>query len=97
MIYRFHPVAETEHFQTIQFYESRSAGLGGDYLQEFEQVMEHVVEAPHRYRIERKPNIRRASLTRFPYKVIYRELEGYVQVLAISHKRRRPAYWAGRL
>lgn len=97
MIYRFHPVAEAEHYEAIQFYESRSPGLGGDYLLEFEQIMEHVVEAPHRFRIERKPDIRRASLTRFPYKIIYRTAEGYVQVLAVSHKRRRPGYWARRL
>lgn len=97
MIYRFHPAAEAEHYETIRFYESRGIGLGGDYLLEFEQVMKHVVEAPHRYRIERKPNIRRASLMRFSYKIIYRELERHVQVLAVSHKRQRPGYWAGRL
>lgn len=97
MIYRFHPVAEAEHLETIQFYESRSTGLGNDYLLEFEQVMGHVVEAPHRHRIERKPNIRKVSLKRFPYGIVYRTLEGYVQVLAVSHKRRRPGYWAGRL
>lgn len=97
MIYRFHPVAATEHYEIVEFYESCSTGLGRAYLLEFEQVMEQVVEAPHRYRIERSPNIRRASLPQFPYKVIYRELEGYVQVLAVSHQRRRPSYWAGRL
>ena len=97
MSYRFHPAAEAEHYEAVQFYESCSVGLGGDYLAEFEQVMEHVGSAPHRYRIERPPNIRRASLVRFPYKVIYREVEGDIQVLSVSHKRRRPAYWAERL
>jgi hypothetical protein len=28
--YRFHPLAEAEHYETIRFYESRSAGLGSD-------------------------------------------------------------------
>lgn len=97
MIYRFHPAAETENYETILFYESQSAGLGADYLLEFERVMEFVAATPHRYRIERQPNIRSVSLMRFPYKVIYRQLEDCVQVLAVAHKRRRPGYWAGRL
>lgn len=97
MRYRFHPAVEAEHYETIQFYESRSKGLGSDDLIEVERVMQRVVEAPQRYRVERGPNIRSASLVRFPYKIIYRELEGEVQVLAVSHKRRRPGYWASRV
>lgn len=97
MTYRFHPLAEAEHYEAIQFYESRSAGLGRDYLSEFEQLMDNVVEAPHRCRIERKPDVRRATLRRFPYKVVYREFEAHIQILAVSHKRRRPGYWASRL
>ena len=97
MIYRFHPAAETEHYETILFYQLHSVGLGADYLLEFERIMQLVVAAPQRYRIERQPNIRQASLTRFPYKVIYRELEGCVQILSVAHKRRRPSYWAGRI
>lgn len=36
MIYRFHPAAAGEHLDNVAFYESRQAGLGGDYLAEFE-------------------------------------------------------------
>lgn len=97
MSYRLHPAAEAEHFEIITFYESRRPGLGDAYLREFEQVMDHVAGAPHRYRIERKPDIRQVSLIRFPFKVIFREVGDCVQVLAISHKRRRPGYWIGRL
>lgn len=95
MIYRFHSFAEP-NLEAIQFYESRSAGLGGDYLLEFEQVMQRVIETPHRPRIERKPDIRAVSLKRFPYSIVYRELDDLFQVLAVSHKRRRPGYWSGR-
>ena len=94
---RFHEAAETEHLEAIAFYESRQAGLGGDYLEEFEAALSRVAEAPARFRIERKPNIRRLSLIRFPLKIIFRELNGVVQILAVAHKRRRAVYWAGRL
>ncbi|MGI8739750.1 MAG: type II toxin-antitoxin system RelE/ParE family toxin [Gammaproteobacteria bacterium] len=97
MNYRFHPAAEAEHLETIAFYESRRPGLGDRYLREFEQVMTHVAQASHRYRIERKPNIRRVSLVRFPLSVIFRNVGNSVQVLAVSHKRRRPGYWIDRL
>lgn len=93
MSYYFHPGAEAEHFETIAFFESRQLGLGAAYLSELEALMVNVVYAPHRCRIERKPNIRCVSLKRFPFKVIFRDVEGVVQVLAISHKRRRPDYW----
>jgi plasmid stabilization system protein ParE len=95
--YQFHPAAEAEHFETIEFFETRGCGLGAAYLSEFERAMERIIDAPHRYRIERKPNIRRLSLMQFPLKIIFRESNGSVQVLAVSHKRRRPGYWAGRL
>jgi hypothetical protein len=42
--------------------------------------MEHVVEAPHRYRIERNPDIRRVGVERFPFHVVFRETPNGVQV-----------------
>jgi len=95
--YYFHPGAEAEHFEAIAFFESRQLGLGASYLAEFEELMANVVQTPHHYRIERKPNIRRVSLGRFPFKVIFRDVESIVQILAVSHKRRRPDYWLNRL
>lgn len=68
-----------------------------DYLLQFEAAMLKVMDAPERFRIEQKPDIRRALLMRFPYKIIYRLLEGQVQVLATAHKRRQPGYWLGRI
>ena len=97
MSYYFHPGAEAEHFEAIAFFESRQHGLGAAYLTELEKLMTKVVLAPHRYRVERKPNIRRVSLQRFPFEVIFRDVEGVVQILAVAHKRRRPDYWLNRL
>lgn len=97
MSYYFHPGAEAEHFEAIAFFESRQPGLGASYLAEFEELMGNVVQASYHYRIERKPNIRRVSLRRFPFQVIFRDVEGVLQILAVSHKRRRPDYWLDRL
>ena len=96
MTYRFHPEAVAEHYEVIAFYESRLPGLGADYLAEFESLMLRVVQMPQAFRVEHQPGIRRVHLMRFPFTVIYREVEGAVQVLAVAHKRRRPHYWASR-
>ena len=40
--------------------------------------------------------LRRWSLRRFPYYVIYRAGEGTLFVLAVAHERRRPHYWSDR-
>ena len=97
MSYTFHPAAEAEHLETIAYYESKRPGLGAMYLTEFEQVLEVLCKAPHRYPIEKKPNIRRIRLKNFPFTVLYRISLDSVQVLAVAHYRRRPQYWLGRL
>lgn len=96
MNYEFHPAAEAEHLETVAYLESKRPGLGALYLAEFEHLMGLVCEAPHRYRIERQPDVRLTQMTRFPYTVLYREAAGIVQVLAVAHHRRRPNYWLGR-
>ena len=96
MNYFFHPAAETEHLESVVFYESKRPGLGATYLLEFEFIMKNICENPHRYPIEKKPDIRRSRMKRFPFTVIYREFSDSIQILALAHNRRRPQYWLGR-
>lgn len=97
MTYSFHPAAEAEYLESVAYYESKKSGLGASYLAEFEITMTTVCAAPHRYPIEKQPDIRRIRLKRFPYTLLFRELSDTVQVLAIAHNRRRLQYWLGRL
>ena len=96
MNYFFHPAAEAEHLESIAYYESKRSGLGATYLAEFEQLMTVVCEAPHRFAIEKQPDVRRIVMEKFPFSILYREFLNSVQVLAIAHHRRRPQYWLGR-
>ena len=96
MSYSFHPAAEAEHLESVAYYESKQAGLGASYLAEFERTMSTVCDAPHRYPVEKQPDVRRVRMKRFPFAVLFRESAGSVQVLAIAHIRRRPQYWLGR-
>ena len=97
MSYIFHPNAETEHLESVAFYETKKAGLGASYLSEFESTMAAVCENPHRYPAEQQPNIRRVRMKRFPYNILFKETANTVQVLAVAHKRRHPKYWQSRL
>lgn len=97
MSYYFHPAAEAEYLESIVYYESKQAGLGASYLAEFERTMSDACGAPHRYPIEKHPDVRRIRMNRFPFAVLFRESSGTVQVLAVAHNRRRPQYWLGRL
>ena len=96
MIYQFHPEAEGEHLETIAYYETQRAGLGASYLTEFEAILELICESPTRYPVQRDPDVRRVTLRRFPFSVLFRESDDTVQVLAVAHHRRRPSYWLSR-
>jgi toxin ParE1/3/4 len=95
--YGFHAAAEAEHLEQVAYYELQRVGLGARYLAEVEGALQFVSGAPHRFPIERAPNIRRFRIKRFPYTLIFREADGIVQVLAVAHHRRRPGYWVSRL
>lgn len=92
----FHAAAEAEHLDQIAYYESMQSGLGARYLEDFEDALARIVEAPGRYRIERAPDLRVIELRRFPFSLIYRLVGSDIQILAVAHFRRRPRYWSGR-
>jgi hypothetical protein len=95
--YYYHPAAEAEHLETVAYYESKRPGLGASYLAEFENLMTDICKSPYRYPIDQKPDIRRRGMKKFPFTVLYRSNTDSVQILAVAHHRRRPAYWLGRL
>ena len=73
------------------------AGLGASYIAEFEATMTKVCAAPKSFPIDCPPDIRKAVMKRFPFNVLYREMDKAVQILAVAHHRRRPGYWLGRI
>ena len=39
---------------------------------------------------------RAALVTKFPYAVVYREVQDEIEIIAIAHLKRRPKYWSSR-
>lgn len=95
MVVRIHPEAIAEFGEAIAFYEERAPGLGHDLFIEVERILTTVGENPSLGSPLDGP-YRKALCRRFPFAVIYRELDGLVRVQAIMHERRRPGYWKGR-
>jgi toxin ParE1/3/4 len=95
--YHLHPEAAAEHQRQIAYYEDKEPGLGRRYHAEFRTFVAAACEAPRRYRVVHPPAIRCLGFDVFPFDLIYREVGGSIQVLAVAHHRRQPNYWLDRL
>lgn len=97
LIIAFHPEAATEYAEHVAFYKNLNTGLGKRFHVAVKAVIANIGETPFRYRIEFPPAIRLARVQGFPFNLIFREVDGNIQVLAIAHHRRRTLYWQNRI
>jgi plasmid stabilization system protein ParE len=93
---RFHPAASAELHEAARFYEERLSGLGAAFVAEVERVSAFVVSRPLAG-ASLGEQLRRLSVRRFPYTIIYRLAREDVEIIAVAHQHRRPGYWRGRL
>ena len=91
-----HPAAEAEVVAAARFYEERVAGLGPQFLDEFDRGIEEVLAAPERWRIV-KDDKRRYLMPRFPYGLYYRIAGDEVRILVVKHHSQHPDYGLERL
>ena len=98
---RTEPEAEEELLEAAHWYERQRRGLGLDFLDAIGAAVELIRRQPTGG--TRVPGVRddvparRMVLRRFPYSVVFLELETEIRILAFAHNRRRPAYWQQRL
>ena len=91
-----HSEAELELWQAVEYYESKSCGLGLDLEHEVSRAFIDIKEAPNRWS-KRKNSTRCRLLQRFPYAIYYIEMEDIIWVVAVAHMSRKPYYWRNRL
>lgn len=92
-----HDAAEAELAEAASFYESRTAGLGHAFLDEFEKSLARLSADPEAFP-KIGQDVRRLIVRRFPYSVFFAvESEDFIRVLAVAHQKRRPGYWRNRL
>lgn len=77
------------------FYESRTPGLGRNFLDDVQQVIARLRVHPEAG-VEVADGLRSVLLRRFPFNLIYSLEPGELLIVSVAHHRRRPDYWRRR-
>lgn len=93
--------ARREFDAAADWYEERQVGLGLDFIDEMNSVIELALQrpelgAPVPY-VNPALNLRWRLAPRFPYAVVYRIELDAIRVFAFAHLHREPAFWMKRL
>ncbi len=91
----FHSEARKELFNAASYYEDQVIGLGDEFIEEIEKVLEVIRQQPDSG-VEITENERRFLVPRFPFAIIYSKESKQIIIFAIMHLRRKPGYWKSR-
>jgi len=92
----FHPDAELEFNEAIDYYEGVAYGLGLDFSIEVANAIARIAAFPKAWPVI-EDGIRRALVKRFPYGVLYSEDQEKIYIVAVMHLHRNPGYWKQRI
>jgi len=96
MRYYFHPQANAELDETVQYYENCQIGLGLEFAGEIYAAIQRIVEYPDAWSIMSE-NTNRCLVNRFPYGVIYQIKADTIRIIAVANLHRSPDYWKTRI
>ena len=92
----FTPEALGEIDDAFEWDLARSPQAAEAFLREVESAFALIVSSPDIWP-SFEAATRRYILRRFPYNIIYREIAGGIEIVAVAHQKRRPRYWRSRL
>ena len=95
MKYSFHPVAEAELNQAVDYYDECQRGLGLEFLKNIYDTIQNILKFPDAW-ATLSANTRRCLAKRFSYGVIYQVANREVFIIAVMNLSREPEYWKGR-
>lgn len=96
MRFYFHPLADKELDEYVQYYEDCQGGLGLEFAEEVYAAIGRISEYPDAWS-EMSKNTRRCLVNRFPYGVIFQVKAGMLRIIAVANLHRRPGYWKDRV
>ncbi|WP_224369147.1 hypothetical protein [Hyalangium versicolor] len=92
--------ARRELREATVWYETRSPGLGHELLMAARDCFRRIEASPAAGSlmegVSADAGARRILLKRFPYAIVYIEIDASVRVVAFAHLRRKPGYWRNR-
>jgi len=91
----FHSEAKKELFESAEYYEEQVVGLGDDFIDEIEKVLDLIEQQPSSGTKISKTE-RRFLTSRFPYGIIYSVEDSLITIFAILNLKRKPGYWKSR-
>ncbi len=95
MTYAFHPDAEIEFNQAIDYYEGCQTNLGLEFVDEVYKTIQRILTFPNAWQSLGDGN-QRCLTNRFPFGVIYYQKEQGLIILAVMQLNRKPNYWRDR-
>ncbi|MBU0991742.1 MAG: type II toxin-antitoxin system RelE/ParE family toxin [Proteobacteria bacterium] len=93
---KYHPEAKNEIQEAIKWYDRKADGLGLEFVFEVRQAETTILQDPEVWPFY-VYETRRYLLKRFPFAIVYLVSRGEIQIIAVAHGKRKPAYWIGRL
>lgn len=91
----FHPSAVAEATAARDWYAERNTSAARSFLDELDHAVSQVAKNPKLW-AKYELGTRRYVFPRFPFSLIYRQVKGSVEVIAVAHQRRKPGYWQSR-
>jgi toxin ParE1/3/4 len=88
--------ARRELFEARDYYDEQRPGYGERFVEAAEAEFELLLQFPKIGRSVRT-SVRRRTISRWPYGIVYRIRGEELIIIAIAHHRRRPDYWRSRL
>ena len=88
----FHIEAETEMLQALEWYAERSAIAARAFVQELSSMIVLASRSPQTWP-RSAANTRNIVFPRFPFDLVFRMRGETVEIVAVAHQRRHPAYW----
>ena len=96
MNYSFHPEAEIEFFEAIDYYEDCGDGIGLEFSREIFAAIKRIVNFPRAWPPFSNRS-RRCLVKRFPYGIVYRIVQDEIIIFAVMQLNRKPGYWEERI
>ena len=93
---RLHRSAEAEFLKSVRYYEDQQKGLGADFIEAFVEARDRLTADPETGQQTGISNCFSLQLRRFPFRIVYKEVDDLIWIVAVAHASRRPEYWKNR-
>jgi plasmid stabilization system protein ParE len=91
-----HPEVKPEIVHERSYYEKKDKGLGRRFQAVLKAAFQRIQRYPNRVPRRQDP-YRKLPITPFPFEIIFREYDDYIEIVAVKHNSRHPDYWKHRI